>query len=207
MLTDESTPIQPDGTTQRLNEFDRVFIQLSSKQGRATLGDYDLAFEGTEFGTFNRKLQGVSLQGNLPDTEGTLFGGGVVTVSGATSRGIFNAQQVQAQEGVQGPYRLQGREGEQFIIVIAGSERVYIDGVLMTRGERNDYTIDYATGEVTFTSSRLIAEDTRVNVEFEYTTNRFTPNAVGWGNESRFLAARRWGRTYPAGSHRLARSR
>ncbi len=186
VLTDESTPIQPDGSTQRLNEFDRVFIQLEAQQGTATLGDYDLRFAGTEFAPFNRKLQGVSLLGKVPNMGGGLLGGGTVTVAGATSRGIFNVQEVQALDGVQGPYRLEGREGEQFIIVIAGSEKVYIDGVLMTRGETNDYVVDYATGEVTFTSKRLITEDTRVSVEFEYTTNRFTRTLVGGQTHLKF---------------------
>ena len=32
VLTDENTPILPEGTTQRLNEFDRVFIQIVDHQ-------------------------------------------------------------------------------------------------------------------------------------------------------------------------------
>ncbi len=178
VLSDENTPIQPDGTTQQLNEFDRVFIQIEGRQGTATLGDYDLRFSGSTFAPFNRKLQGISLNGEIPAI-GNVVGEGEVTVAGATSRGILNVQSMEAIEGVQGPYRLQGKRGEQFIIVIAGSERVYLDGQLMTRGESNDYIIDYATGEITFTSRRIIGEDTRLSVEFEYTTNRFTRTLLG----------------------------
>ncbi|MEM1271727.1 MAG: hypothetical protein AAGI08_16890, partial [Bacteroidota bacterium] len=177
VLTDENTPIQPDGTTQRLSEFDRVFIQLEADAGTATLGDYDLRFADSEFGVFARKLQGASITAKLPAAG--FFSGGAVTAAGATSRGIFQSQDLQILDGVQGPYRLQGREGEQFIIVIAGSERVFVDGILLTRGETNDYIVDYSTGELTFTSRRLMTTETRVTVEFEYTVNRFTRTLLG----------------------------
>ncbi len=187
VLSDENTPIQPDGTTQRLSEFDRVFIQLQSRSGTATLGDYDLRMDPSEFAPFNRKLQGVSLAGAIPDVPGRAVGSGAVTVAGATSRGIYRAQPITPIEGVQGPYRLQGERGEQFIIVIANSERVYLDGQLLTRGETNDYVIDYAAGEVTFTSRRIIGEDSRLSVEFEYTTNRFTRTLLAAQASSGFM--------------------
>jgi len=54
--------------------------------------------------------------------------GGTVSVTGATAKGKFNTNQFQGMDGVQGPYRLTGKNGEQQFIVIAGSEHVYIDG-------------------------------------------------------------------------------
>ena len=108
-----------------------------------------------------------------------MLGGGRVTLAGATSRGIFHAHEIEPIDGVQGPYRLQGKEGEQFIIVIAGSELVYMDGRRLTRGETNDYVIDYQTGEITFTASRLISDDRRIQVEFQYTTFEFTRTILG----------------------------
>jgi hypothetical protein len=38
-----------------------------------------------------------------------------------------------------------------YVLVISGSERVYVNGLLL-RGENNDYTIDYNAGEITFHS-------------------------------------------------------
>lgn len=178
VLTDESTPIQPDGTTQRLNEFDRVFIQIETGGGTATLGDYDLRFGSTEFARLSRKLQGISLSSSAVDPAGSTLGPTTATVAGAAARGIFNSFDVTPIEGVQGPYRLPGREGERFIIVIAGTERVYMDGQLLTRGETQDYVIDYSTGEVTFTSHRLVSEDRRITVEYEYTTSRYTRSMI-----------------------------
>ncbi|HMB90662.1 MAG TPA: hypothetical protein VKP65_07435, partial [Rhodothermales bacterium] len=179
VLTDENTPILPEGTTQRLSEFDRVFIEIESEQGTAQLGDFDLRFRDSEFARFSRKLQGITVFGALPDPQVGAVGPGKVAVAGATARGIFQSQDIQPVDGVQGPYRLEGRSGERFIIVIPGSEDVYLDGVTLTRGESNDYVIDYATGELTFTSNRIIRQDDRITVEFQYTTTEFTRTLLG----------------------------
>ena len=75
---------------------------------------------------------------------------GSVSFTGATARGKYTTNQFQGMESVQGPYLLTGANGENHLLIIAGSERVYLDGELMTRGDVNDYTIDYSSGEVTF---------------------------------------------------------
>lgn len=179
MLTDENTPIQPEGVTRRLNEFDRVSISIENEWGRAELGDFNLSLLGTTFGNFDRKLQGLGVTGVIPDTPGRAVGGGRISVAGATSRGIFQSHEIQPIDGVQGPYRLRGKDGERFIIVIAGSEVVYMDGARLERGESNDYVIDYQTGEISFTPKRLITDDRRIQVEFQYTTIEFTRTLIG----------------------------
>jgi len=186
VLTDANTPILPEGTTQRLDEFDKVFIELEAKQGKAQLGDFDLDFRQSEFARFSRKLQGITVQGELPAMRSGAFSGGTVSVAGASSRGIFRSQDILPIDGVQGPYRLEGANGERFIIVIPGSEAVYLDGIKLVRGQTNDYVIDYATAEVTFTPNRLITSDQRISVEFQFTTNQFTRTLVGSQVESRF---------------------
>ncbi|HET6567160.1 MAG TPA: hypothetical protein VFG50_04285 [Rhodothermales bacterium] len=189
-LTDENTPIQPEGTTQRLSEFDRVSIQLMAKYGTARLGDFDLRLQDNEFARFNRKLQGVSLTANMPAMSGSPFAGGQATVSAATSRGQYRMQEIQPIDGVQGPYRLEGNSGEQFIIVLAGSETVYVDGQRVERGETNDYTIDYQTGEITFTPRRIITDALRIAVEFQYTTYEFTRTLLSVASETNWWAGK-----------------
>jgi len=167
-LTDENTPIQPEGNTERLDELDKVFIQIKHKNAVGTFGDYEVNRRVGEFGVLNRRLQGLLGEVNIGNYHASF---GV-----ASSKGKFNRNNIFGQDGVQGPYRLLGANNERSIIIIAGSERVYLDGQLMRRGEGNDYTIDYSIGELTFTPNRIITSASRIIVEFEYSDRKYSRN-------------------------------
>ncbi|MXW63727.1 MAG: hypothetical protein F4Y00_02970 [Bacteroidetes bacterium SB0662_bin_6] len=184
VLTDENTPILPEGTTQRIEEFDRVFIGLDVPHARAELGDFDLRFASGEFSTFSRRLQGASVMASLPD--GSRIGGRV-KASGAVTRGLFRSQEIEPLDGVQGPYRLEGAAGERFVLIVPGSETVFVDGQRLVRGETNDYVIDYATAEISFTQNLIVTADKRIKVEFQYSTSRFTRTLAGVEMEMHFL--------------------
>jgi hypothetical protein len=49
-----------------------------------------------------------------------------------------------------------------------------VNGILKTRGENNDYIIDYNAGEIIFTSLFPITSEMRINVEYQYTDRNFT---------------------------------
>jgi hypothetical protein len=178
-LTDENTPILPEGTTQQLSDLDRVYVEVEGPGVAARLGDVDLALPGTAFAPLARQVQGALVEARVPAT-GPVVDGRVVA-SGSAVRGVFRSQDVPAIEGVQGPYRLEGRAGEAFVVVVPGSERVYLDGRLMRRGEGADYTVDYGTGEVTFTPAHLITAERRITVDFEYTASGSTRTLLAAG--------------------------
>ncbi|HEY3251476.1 MAG TPA: hypothetical protein VGK25_10205, partial [Ignavibacteria bacterium] len=169
-LTDENTPIQPEGNTQKLQEIDKVFVELRTSNITTTLGDIDVNFSGSEFFNFSKKLQGAKGFAEIDKT--SLF------VSGALTRGRFNSNSFIGVDGVQGPYRLIGADNEVNIVVIAGSEKVYLDGIQMIRGESNDYTIDYSSGQVKFTNRRLITNASRIVVDFEYSDKKYSRSFV-----------------------------
>ncbi len=179
VLTDANTPIQPEGTTQRLDNFDRVFMQIDAPPGTAQLGDIQVDYQNSTFAPFSRKLQGASVSTAALGEDVPGLTSGQVRAVGATTRGRFRSQDITPIDGVQGPYRLEGAEGERFVVVIAGSERVYLDGERLMRGQTNDYVIDYALAEITFTANRLVTDDQRITVEFEYTTTGFNRTLVG----------------------------
>lgn len=185
MLSDENTPILPEGTTRRVEEFDQVFIEIQSPVGTAQLGDIDYRLRGTSFANFSRKLQGAAVRSRL-STDSPVLSSASVNAAGATSRGQFRSQVITLTDGVQGPYRLHGSAGEQFVLVIPGTERVFWDGLLLERGEAYDYTLDYATGELHFTTNRIVTSERRVLVEFEYSTNQFTRTLLATQLEGEF---------------------
>ncbi|MBN1397283.1 MAG: hypothetical protein JXA06_04545 [Bacteroidetes bacterium] len=180
-LTDENSPIQPEGTTKTLQEVDKVYIEIKYPRYSAILGDFNILIdqkEGGEFGRLNRKLQGARGMASFENIGGSDLDA-AFSVIGATARGKYASNYFQGQEGMQGPYRLTGNNGENRLIIIAGSERVFLDGELLTRGEVNDYIIDYSTGEITFSSKRLITTASRITVDFEYSDRQFIRNLVG----------------------------
>lgn len=174
-LTDENSPIQPEGNTERLDELDKVFIQIKHKNASGTFGDYDLNRRSGEFGKINRKLQGLLGEFMFDDINGyTAF---------ASSKGKFNTNKLSGLDGVQGPYRLSGINSEKNIIIIAGSEKVFLDGEEMKRGENKDYIIDYSNSTITFTPNKLITSASRINVDFEYTDRRFERTLISSGTD------------------------
>jgi hypothetical protein len=203
-IADQSVPIQPDGSTRNIQEFDRIYIQLKRKQTALLAGDFELSQpNGRYFTKYYKKLQGASVSTEYALPKALSFGRKdsgrdtlSVRVGAAISRGKFNRMIIQGQEGNQGPYRLQGAEGERFIILLAGTEKVFIDGQVATRGMDDDYIIYYNLGEISFTAKRLITKDIRIIVEFEYVVQNYLRTTLSSETEWRRKQNRMYLSTY-----------
>lgn len=169
-IQDSNIPLQESGYSQRLDEFDQIFIELSGEKWAVRAGDLFLENRQSRFMNFNKKVQGISTQFRFgdKDKQTTLFG------SGAIVRGQYARSSFTGQEGNQGPYKLRGPNNELFILIISGSERVFVNGILLRRGENNDYIIDYNAGEIRFTSLFPITSEMRINVEYQFSDRNYT---------------------------------
>ncbi|WP_375417041.1 hypothetical protein [uncultured Hymenobacter sp.] len=271
-ISDQNVPFQPEGNTQQLQQFDRIYITLTAPQWSLTAGDVVLRNKPDYFLRYYKNIQGAAIEANLgppglgllggvgngaftapaagavvgnpgnigssngpgsvpgsgPALGGSAPGGGVgipnpglinglnngasngvgngqnaglsdgqsaavttagrdgrgreirssTTVAGGVAKGKFASLDIAPIENVQGPYRLRGPNGEQFIIVLANSERVYLDGRLQVRGFDYDYVIDYNLAEVTFSPRHLITRNSRLRVEFEYSDLNYARSLV-----------------------------
>ena len=238
-ISDQNVPFQPEGNTQQLQQFDKIYLTLTSARWNLTAGDVVLRNKPDYFLRYYKNIQGAAVEANfgpplpgltngpaaqgVPNTvflngqpgqlpagpgpvvptlnpaaisqpqladpnrqvplvgplaEATAMASGrdgrgrawqsSTAAAGGVAKGKFASLDVAPIENVQGPYRLTGPNGEQYIIVLANSERVYLDGRLMVRGYDADYTIDYNLAEVTFTPRHLITRNSRIKIDFEY---------------------------------------
>ncbi|MCP4548961.1 MAG: hypothetical protein GY835_21105 [bacterium] len=171
VLRDDDLPFQPEGNTERLDELDKIFIRINGPAGQAQVGDFVFTAPGRLLTPFNRDFQG--LQGDLRHRRGQL------SAWLAQSRGLFKSLEFYGEDGLQGPYELLSAMRSNGAVILAGSERVRLNGRLLTRGRNRDFTIDYDLGTISFNTIISIGSGDVIRVDFRYSQEDWRRNA--WG--------------------------
>ena len=159
MLSDQDLPIQPEGMTEDIQDINQKLIRIMHPNVIGTLGDFDASLGPSDFIFFPRALEGVKVEG---DFERYKFH----FIPSALPKGQSTSKVIRGEEG-RSEYRL--NVDNQFVIVKAGSEIVWLNGEKMRRGENNDYIIrEYGDPIIEFNSKHLITSNDVIRVDFEY---------------------------------------
>ena len=166
-IFDTNIPIQENGYSQNITDFDRIFIEMFTDNWGVKAGDISLENKESYFMPLRKQITGLRVEAKISDQF-------KVAASGAITRGEFNRYRVTGKEGNQGPYKIYGKNNAPAILIIRGSEKVYINGIQIERGENKDYTIDYNIAEITFNTTYPITNDMRIAIEYQYANRNYT---------------------------------
>ena len=166
-IFDTNIPLQDNGYSQNITDFDRIFVEFEHKNWRVKAGDLDLVNTDSYFMPFTKKVSGLEVEAKLSDSFNAL-------ASGAIVRGKFGEYKFVGKEGNQGPYKIIGLNNQTALIIIAGSDFLYLNGRLLQRGENKDYTIDYNQSEIRFNTTFPITNDMRFHLDYQYSERNYT---------------------------------
>lgn len=182
VITDQQVPFQPEGNTQQIQDFDQVLVNIYNDRFSLQAGDVVLRNDSTWFLRYYKNVQGA--QASYMYQLGSKWQAST-SIAASQAKGKFASALLNAEEGLLGPYRLRGPEGERFIIVMANSEKVYLDGRQLKRGFNEDYVIDYNLAEVRFNPKVLITKFSRIRVDFEYAVQNFSRSIISASHRQR----------------------
>lgn len=154
-LSDSQSKLSPEGDSRELSSLDDVYFKIFGAGYEIALGNLEWGIKGTRFINYHSKFEGVNLWYDR---------GQAAQFAYSANNGKDATVRIEIIDGKQGPYYLRATGFQQNFIVIAGSERVYLDGVLLQRG--SDYSIDYSEGSVMF--RRLVSSINNITARFQY---------------------------------------
>ncbi len=171
VLSDETSPIQPEGNTHSIDEIDEVYLQIHHPNFQMDAGDILLKYDHGKYMNIEKRLIGLKNNFKYGKWSGaTVFAG---------SKGQYRQKEFKGVEGKQGPYSLDSKTGNRNIVVQAGTEKIWLNGERLSRGEGRDYTVDYSAGEIYFTPVNLIHSDSDILIEYQYSDFQFSQNVIG----------------------------
>jgi hypothetical protein len=158
------------GSTSTLDELDKILLHLDAPDVKADFGDLELVGLENSLLDFRRKLTGIDIQAKKSD------------YSGEAEFAFSPGRQIETFffgiDGRQGPYFINttnsapsnNQTSNRFL---AGTEEIYLDGRKLSRGNENDYTIDYYQGYIEFTPKNIISSRNRITVKIQAAADNY----------------------------------
>lgn len=135
------------------------FSLFSTTGTKFFLGNSRLQNNWSKFLNSNKEIFGLGFSTGLKKYP--------LSFSYATEKGNFKSTSFFCMDGILGPYRIVEERNLFDYTITPGSEKVYLNGQLLQNGEDKDYTLDYYTGELTFTNKHLVDQNSYVYIEFQ----------------------------------------
>ena len=166
-------------SSELISQLDRVLIEVDGGHWHSKLGDLTWESGNGNSGplAWRQDISGVEFGGDVQDQ----------TFSGNIGYGTTGDERecvvFYTTEGIAGPYEIAGNAE-----IVSGSEKVWLDGELLSRGSSADYTMEYSAGFITFTSRRLLHDGQRVEITFLQRGDGFRKDIInvdaGYSGES-----------------------
>ena len=169
-ILDSDMPMDDEGVTNQINELSTVRITAAKDSTRLSIGDIVAVGNDNSLARFSKKIKGLDFF-----TVNGLSNGDTIAAHTdfAATKGKFRRQQFFGKDNSQGPYYLSGSDSTTSVIVLIGTETVFLDGNRLTRGEDADYQIDYNAGCITFNVKHIITSQSSIVVDFEYSETQY----------------------------------
>lgn len=174
-ITDQNVPFQPEGNTAQIQDFDNIFLELYNDNFSLKGGDVVLKNRESEFLRYHKNVQGGLVSAKYKMGSNSMA---ETSIGVSVAKGKFASIELEVEEGVAGPYRIKIPNSNDFIIIMANSEKVYLDGNQLQRGYNYDYVIDYNKAEIQFTSNVLITKFSRVRIDVEYSDRNYSRSII-----------------------------
>ena len=162
-IIDSDMPMDDEGVTNQINELSSVLITAAKDSTQLSVGDIVATSNTHKLVSFSKKIKGVEFA-----TVNDLKNGDTIAARTdfAATKGKFRRQQFFGKDNSQGPYYLDSGDSTVSVIILTGTERVWLNGVQLSRNE--DYTVDYNSGTITFDVRHIITSQSMITVDFEY---------------------------------------
>ncbi len=148
-----------------LKELANSYLRVKTKNTAFIIGKQNKETYFPHFGKLNQEGIGFSLsQTNMMET---------INFNYLQTPFKYGRTRFYGKDFIQGPYYL---KKEATIKILPNSERVYLDGRLLKRGNNEDYLIDYELGAITFTNRLIITAHNFIEVDFLYEEENWEKN-------------------------------